>query len=218
MSSYETYISASPRPENQHRIDPYFHIPRYAAPDLDPSGPLPEALAHNGGHNSSDDIHEHRQINHRTNMSGDENGAGPSRKRARQSDPSNGHNGASQNGYNGGHSSGSHNGHNGHAPAQAAGGPSKLPVPASIFGFDARNDLLREIATWLTNTCRGRENIEVRHTEPQATRRSALTCRLKSSLVCSCIERPHPPESSRGVYNCQESCPKRVSRNALSNA
>jgi hypothetical protein len=149
-------------------------------------------------------------------MSGDENGAGPSRKRARPSDPSNGHSGASQNGYNGGHSSGSQNDHNGHATAQAAGGPSKLRVPASIFGFDARNDLLREIATWLLHTCRGRENIEVRHSEPQATRRSALTCRLKSSLVCSYIEHLRLPRSCRGVYKCQESCLKRVSHSEFS--
>jgi hypothetical protein len=50
---------------------------------------------------------------------------------------------------------------NGHLGAQSERAPTERPVPLSMFGFDARNDLTREIGNWLVHTCQGRENIEV---------------------------------------------------------
>lgn len=129
MSSYDPTRFLSPQQQNQGPSNEYFHIPKYAAPDLDPTGPLPEDNAQDERYRMSENGYED---------------AGPSRKRSRASGDENGHHG---------------NGH--HGQQVSAPSSSKRPVPASIFGFDARNDLLREIADWLLHTCQGRENIEV---------------------------------------------------------
>jgi len=82
----------------------------------------------------------------------EQNEAGPSRKRPREADG----NGGTGHGHGTASSNGHGQGHNG-------GGAARRPVevPPSMFGFDARNDLTREIGTWLVKTCQGRENIEV---------------------------------------------------------
>jgi hypothetical protein len=132
MSSYDPYrFLPNQQPPPSSSIE-QIHIPIYAAPDLDPSGPLPDSGRSN-----------YLGTESRREMSDQGNEAGPSRKRPRDSEPSNGGNG---------------NGH-GHNGASAARRP--VEVPPSMFGFDARNDLTREIGTWLVKTCQGRENIEV---------------------------------------------------------
>jgi hypothetical protein len=127
MSSYDPYrFLPGQRPPPRPTAD-RIHIPVYAEPDLDPSSPLPDSQNHHISQMSSQDE------------------AGPSRKRARESEGSTAGNG---NGYH-------------HATEPVLPVMHDRPVPVSMFGFDARNDLTREIGDWLMHTCRGRENIEV---------------------------------------------------------
>ena len=144
MSSYDPYrFLPNQQPPHRSQIE-QIHIPIYAAPDLDPSGPLPEA----------------EQVNTRNELRqgmAEGNEAGPSRKRPRDegSNAMHGHAHASNNG----HGQSSRNGQHHNGPAPTASRP--VEVPPSMFGFDARNDLTREIGTWLVRTCQDRENIEV---------------------------------------------------------
>jgi hypothetical protein len=134
MSSYDPYrFLQGQQPPHSSDIE-QIHIPIYAEPDLDPSGPLPRSKRDN------------RTSSHSHRMADQNNEAGPSRKRPRDSE---------SDGMNGGSS-------NGHQEARSERPPSERPVPLSMFGFDARNDLTREIGNWLVHTCQGRENIEVR--------------------------------------------------------
>lgn len=137
MSNYDPYrFLPNNQPPPSSSIE-QIHIPIYAAPDLDPSRPLPGAESYHSRESHQD--------------MAEQNEAGPSRKRPRE---------AEGNGGNGhGHGNAPSNGH-----GQAHnGGAARRPVevPPSMFGFDARNDLTREIGTWLVKTCQGRENIEV---------------------------------------------------------
>jgi hypothetical protein len=167
MSSYDPYrFLPNNQPPPSSSIE-QIHIPVYAPPDLDPSAPLPEAeYPNSSGKESRHEMAEQSE-------------AGPSRKRPRESEGSNGGNGH-------GHapSTGHGHGHNGSTSRRP------VEVPQSMFGMDARNDLTREIGTWLVKTCQGRENIEV---SCQATevRISALTRRSKLSLDKSYILAVH---------------------------
>ena len=134
MSNYDPYrFLPNNQPPPRSSIE-QIHIPIYAPPDLDPSIPLPGTESY------------HTRESHQ--VMAEQSEAGPSRKRPRE---------AEGNGGNGhGHPTSNGHGHNG-------GGAGRRPVevPPSMFGFDARNDLTREIGTWLVKTCQGRENIEV---------------------------------------------------------
>jgi hypothetical protein len=133
MSSYDPYrFLPGQQPPHSSDIE-QIHIPIYAEPDLDPSGPLPGSKR------------ENRTSGHSHGMADQVNEPGPSRKRPRDSE-SDGMNGSSS---------------NGHLEARSERTPTERPVPLSMFGFDARNDLTREIGNWLVHTCQGRENIEV---------------------------------------------------------
>ena len=134
MTSYHPYrFLPGQQPPPSSAID-QIHIPVYAEPDLDPSGPLPGAKRDDSSNSHPQSMTD--QVN--------DNEAGPSRKRPRQSE------------------SGVMSGDtNGHGAAQMEEVPSHRPVPLSMFSFDARNDLTREIGNWLVRTCQGRENIEV---------------------------------------------------------
>jgi hypothetical protein len=138
MSNYDPYrFLPNNQPPPSSSIE-QIHIPIYAPPDLDPSRPLPGAESYHTS-KSRQDMAEQSE-------------AGPSRKRPRE---------AEGNGGNGhGHGNAPSNGH---GQAHNGGGVARRPVevPPSMFGFDARNDLTREIGTWLVKTCQGRENIEV---------------------------------------------------------
>jgi hypothetical protein len=143
MSNYDPYrFLPNNQPPPSSSIE-QIHIPIYAPPDLDPSGPLPRAESYN------------------TNQAmAEQSEAGPSRKRPREGEGNGG------NGH--GHGNASSNGHGfgqGHNGAASARRP--VEVPPSMFGFDARNDLTREIGTWLVKTCQGRENVEVRRATTQ---------------------------------------------------
>jgi hypothetical protein len=138
MSNYDPYrFLPNNQPPPSSSIE-QIHIPVYAAPDLDPSRPLP-------GAKSSHTRESHQDM-------AEQSEAGPSRKRPREAEG----NGGNGHGHGIAPSNGHGQGHNG-------GGAARRPVevPPSMFGFDARNDLTREIGTWLVKTCQGRENIEV---------------------------------------------------------
>jgi len=137
MSNYDPYrFLPNNQPPPSSSIE-QIHIPTYAPPDLDPSQPLPEAKSYHRG-----ELHQ--------DMS-EQGEAGPSRKRPREAEL----NGGSGHGHGSGPSNGHGQAHNGGAARRP------IEVPPSMFGFDARNDLTREIGTWLVKTCQGRENIEV---------------------------------------------------------
>jgi len=138
MSNYDPYrFLPNNQPPPRSSIE-QIHIPIYAPPDLDPSRPLPGTESY------------HTRESHQAMT--EQNEAGPSRKRPREADG----NGGTGHGHGTASSNGHGQGHNG-------GGAARRPVevPPSMFGFDARNDLTREIGTWLVKTCQGRENIEV---------------------------------------------------------
>lgn len=150
MSSYDPYRflpnQQPPPPSTVEQI----HIPIYAPPDLDLSRPLLESEIYYARNQSRQGMTE-------------SNEAGPSRKRPRDEGSNGGHGTGSGNGHAHGadHERGrtSHNGQRHNGPPLASNRP--VEVPPSMFGFDARNDLTREIGTWLVKTCQGRENIEV---------------------------------------------------------
>jgi hypothetical protein len=138
MSNYDPYrFLPNNQPPPSSSIE-QIHIPIYAAPDLDPSKPLPGAESYHS-RESRQDMTEQSE-------------AGPSRKRPREAEGNGGN----------GHGHGNQSS-NGHGQGHNGGGAARRPVevPPSMFGFDARNDLTREIGTWLVKTCQGRENIEV---------------------------------------------------------
>jgi len=158
MSNYDPYrFLPNNQPPPSSSIE-QIHIPTYAPPDLDPTQPLPGAKSYHRGE-SHQDMSEQGE-------------AGPSRKRPRETE-SNGSNGH-------GHGSGP-GPSNGQGQAHNGGGAARRPVevPPSMFGFDARNDLTREIGTWLVKTCQGRENIEVSLSFP--VENNSLTSRSRSS-------------------------------------
>lgn len=144
MSSYDPYRFLPNKQPPPSSSTEQIHIPIYAAPDLDPSSALP---------GSESSIH-HERADHSHQGMAEQSEAGPSRKRPREHDEMNGgdrHVNATNNGQ----------GHNG------GGARRPVEVPPSMFGFDARNDLTREIGTWLVKTCQGRDNIEVSDTRFQ---------------------------------------------------
>lgn len=77
------------------------------------------------------------------------NGSGPSRKRSRVTEHT-----AQTLDY-------KHTPHASQVRAPVASTSRPRPVPVSMFGIDARNDLVREIGEWLVNTCHGLQDIEV---------------------------------------------------------
>jgi hypothetical protein len=138
MSSYDPYrFLPNNQPPPSSSIE-QIHIPIYAPPDSDPSRPLPGAESYQP-RESHQDMAEQGE-------------AGPSRKRPREAEG----NGGNGHGHGNAPSNGHGQGHDGAAPVRRP-----VEVPPSMFGFDARNDLTREIGTWLVKTCQGRENIEV---------------------------------------------------------
>lgn len=84
------------------------------------------------------------------------NGSGPSRKRTRVDDEGEGSRAGPRRSH-GGSSSRDRTPATGHDIARQRA----RPVPLSMFGLDARNDLTREIGSWIINTCQGLSDIEV---------------------------------------------------------
>lgn len=152
MTSYHPYrFLPGQQPPPSSTVE-QIHIPVYAEPDLDPGGPLPGAQRDDSSSSHPQSMTD--QVN--------DNEAGPSRKRPRQSE-----------------SGGMTGDANSHGAAQMEELPRHRPVPLSMFSFDARNDLTREIGNWLVRTCQGRENIEVSPFLMSSV--GILTSRLKSS-------------------------------------
>lgn len=157
MSAYDPYRFLPPqvRPSGSSSNHPKIFVPRYGSPDLDLNRPMsdhPESHDTNGGGQGG----EYEREDHANG-----NGAGPSRKRARADDDA-------RAGQAGGRTSMEGQQTIDHARQQQR----QRPIPMSMFGLDARNDLTREIGNWIVNTCQGLEDIEV-SAHPQ---RSSVSC------------------------------------------
>lgn len=127
-------------------------MPRYGSPDLDLNRPMSdynESFENGGGGGQSVNYEEGGDPSN-GNGNGNGNESGPSRKRTRVDDEARPQHRSSRT------STGAPPSHDQSRQLQR-----QRPIPPSMFGLDARNDLTREIGNWIVNTCQGLQDIEV---------------------------------------------------------
>lgn len=148
MSAYDPYRFLPPqaRPSGSSSVQSKVFVPRYGSPDLDLNRPMSD---HNESHetNGGGPSESYEGGDHASG-----NGSGPSRKRTRVDDDVRDT------------QSGSRASMDGQQTIDHARQRQRQrPIPMSMFGLDARNDLTREIGNWILTTCQGLEDIEVGH-------------------------------------------------------
>lgn len=142
MSAYDPYRFLPPqaRPSASNPVHSKVFVPRYGSPDLDLNVPMSDhsESVEDGGHS----------VEYEGGDQSNGHESGPSRKRTRVDDESRAVQSSSRASMGG-------------QPPHDQPRQRQRPIPVSMFGLDARNDLTREIGNWIVNTCQGLQDIEV---------------------------------------------------------